>query len=83
MSLQRSLIGVFFLVIGVILIFMAIAMVILGTSVRGSGIGIIIIGPIPLVLSGGADAILIITAISIIIIIAFFLLILRRYAKYG
>lgn len=82
MSAQRSIAGVLLIFLGVFLVFIALAIFLLGSGAKG--FGIIIIGPVPILVSGGVEAVLILTAISIlvIVIIAIFILtILRRYAS--
>ncbi|HWQ17081.1 MAG TPA: hypothetical protein VNL13_04520 [Sulfolobales archaeon] len=77
MSLQRLVIGSLLIFLGLILLFIAIAIATPGSISKG--FGIIIIGPIPLVLSDGASVILIISALLVAILIITLLLLLRGY----
>ena len=77
MSLQRLVIGSLLIFLGLILVFIAIAIAIPGSISKG--FGIIIIGPIPLVFSDGASVILIVSALLAAILIITLLLLLRGY----
>lgn len=81
MSLQRTMAGFFIILLGVFLILLALSITLLGSSARG--FGIIIIGPIPIVLSGGADAITILSLIVIAVLSVLILLALLPFIKAG
>lgn len=71
----RLLIGVLLLFIGIVIILVAVSLMLYGSGVRG--FGFILIGPVPLIIGGGAEALYIFLAIFVLIVIAFVLSILR------
>jgi len=77
LSLQGLVIGSLLIFLGLILVFIAIAIAIPGSMTKG--FGIIIIGPIPLILSDGISTILIISALLIAVLVIVLLLWLRGY----
>jgi uncharacterized membrane protein len=77
LSFQRLVIGSLLIFLGLILVFIAIAIAIPGSITKG--FGIIIIGPVPLILSDGISAILIISVLLVAIFIIVLLLLLRGY----
>lgn len=60
--------GVLLIFLGFVLILIAISIAVIGSGARG--VGIVVIGPIPIILSGGTDAMIIMLAVMVAILIA-------------
>ncbi|MEM1611235.1 MAG: DUF131 domain-containing protein [Sulfolobales archaeon] len=70
--MDRFLVGLILILIGFILVFLAFLLLSLPAGVEARGFGFILIGPIPIMLSGGVEAIyiLLVIAVALLILIA-------------
>ncbi len=71
------MIGFAFIIVGFILVFLALLAFSLFAGVKASGFGFILIGPIPIILSGGVEAIYISLIIAIALIIVAVIILAR------
>ncbi len=71
------MIGFVFIIVGFILVLLALLAFSLFTGVEARGFGFILIGPIPIILSGGVEAIYISLIIAAAIIIAAVIMLAR------
>jgi uncharacterized membrane protein len=80
-SMDRFLTGFVLIILGFILVFLALLVFSLFTGVEAKGFGFILIGPIPIILSGGAEAIYILLIITIALIIAIVTMLARAIRR--
>jgi len=71
------LIGFAFIIVGFILVFLALLVFSLFSGVEARGFGFILIGPIPIIMSGGVEAIYISLIIATALIIAVVIMLAR------
>ncbi|MEM4971657.1 MAG: DUF131 domain-containing protein [Sulfolobales archaeon] len=69
--MDRFLVGFILILIGFILVFLAVLLLSLPAGAEARGFGFILIGPIPIMLSGGVEAIylLLIIAVALLVLI--------------